>query len=184
MLDRATLLAPCRNRVEALSLSQLRCCSIEADLEQKDWVMKNHILRIDGEVQTPCVFDFADMSALPDQIADVAALMPGRHGTAVRLQTLLETAGVNPQATHLTLHATDGDYAASVPLAAVADSAILVYRVDEHPLPSSQGGPVRFLIPNAEACGLGEVDGCANVKYLDRIEITHGPGKDTRPSRR
>jgi 2-dehydropantoate 2-reductase len=145
--------------------------------------MKSHVLRIDGEVQTPGAFDFTDMIAFPGQIADVAALIPGRHGAAVRLRTLLETVGLSPQATHLTLHATDGNYAASVPLAAVTDQAILVYRIDEGPLPSSQGGPVRFLIPDVNACGIGEVDACANVKHLSRIEVTHGPGKDTRPMR-
>jgi 2-dehydropantoate 2-reductase len=146
--------------------------------------MKNSVLRIDGEVQIPGAFDFADMTAMPDQIADVAALIPGRHGAAVPLRVLLETAGLSPRATHLTLHADDGDYAASVPLAAVANHAILVYRVDDAPLPASQGGPVRFLIPDVDACGIGEVDACANVKGLGRIEVTHGPGKDTRPTTR
>lgn len=145
--------------------------------------MKSHVLHIDGEVQTPCAFDFSDMTSLPNQIADVAALMPGRQGAAVRLRTLLETAGLGPRATYITLHATDGDYAASVPLDAVADRAILVYRVDDGPLPESQGGPVRFLIPDVNACGIGEVDACATVKHLSRIEVTHGPGKDTRRMR-
>lgn len=146
--------------------------------------MDSSVLRIDGEVQTPGDFGFADMTVLPDQIADVAMLMPGRRGAAIRLRTLLETTGLSPRATHLTLHATGGDYAASVPLDAVIDRAILVYRVGDVPLPINQGGPVRFFIPDVEACGMGEVDACANVKYLGRIEVTHGPGRDTRPPTR
>ena len=146
--------------------------------------MDSSVRRIDGEVRTPGDFGFAARTALPDQIAAVATLIPGRHGVAVRLRTLLEATGLSPRATHLTLHATDGDYTASVPLDVVIDRAILVYRVGNAPLPVRQGGPIRFFIPDVEACSIGDVDACANVKYLGRIEITHGPGRDTRPPRR
>ena len=54
---------------------------------------------------------------------------------------------------------------------------MLVYEIDGQPLPESKGGPFRLVAP-----GLGDL--CANVKGGARIELTKGPGKDTRPSRK
>jgi hypothetical protein len=48
------------------------------------------------------------------------------------------------------------------------------------PLDTKAGGPFRFLIPNAAECKTAEMDTCANVKFLDRIELTAGKGRDTR----
>jgi hypothetical protein len=52
----------------------------------------------------------------------------------------------------------------------------------ESALPEKKGGPVRFLIPNAEKCGVEGVDACANVKGLGRITLTVGkdPGANHR----
>jgi hypothetical protein len=86
-------------------------------------------------------------------------------------------------ATHITLTATEDTFSASVPLAAVADRGVVVYRVGAEPLPRIQEGPVRFYIVGVEECNLGEVDACANVKYLNTIRLTVGPGEDTRQLR-
>ena len=139
-------------------------------------------LRVEGEVQVPREFAFAELAALPEQILDVGRLIPGRQGGAIWLRDLLDVTGVHPHATHVTLHATDGDFSASVPLTAVRDRALIVYRMGEAPLPVEQGGPIRFLITDAEACGLSEIDACANVKFLGSIQVTQGPGVDTRPT--
>ena len=50
-----------------------------------------------------------------------------------------------------------------------------MYELDGAPLPEQHGGPYRLVTP-----GLGDL--CANVKGVVRIELTKGPGKDTRPS--
>ena len=42
------------------------------------------------------------------------------------------------------------------------------------------GGPIRFLIRDPAACHTGELDDCANVKFVDRIELTVAKGRDTR----
>lgn len=144
--------------------------------------MDNTTLHVAGAVGTPRTFTFADLAALPAQLPDVGTLIPGRQGGAVRLRTLLDAVSPQPQATHLTLHATDATFSASVPLDAVIDRAVIVYRLAENPLPTSQGGPLRFLVTDVEACGVAEVDACANVKFLGTIELTHGPGMDTRPT--
>jgi 2-dehydropantoate 2-reductase len=141
-------------------------------------------LRVEGEVDVPRAFGFTELAALPGQVPDISRLIPGREGGGVWLQALLEATGTRSQASHITLHATDGDFAASVPLAAVRDRGIVVYRVGDAPLPAVQGGPMRFFITDVEACATGEVDACANVKFLGTIELTVGPGTDTRPMNR
>lgn len=144
--------------------------------------MNTVTLRVVGEVVTPRQFSFDDLAALPHQIPDISVLAPGRRGRAVRLRALLDETGLGERATYLTLYADDGEYSASVPLDAVIDHAVVIYGLDNQPLPAEQGGPMRFLIPDVTVCGIGEVDACANVKYLSSIEASDGPGPDTRPT--
>src|SRR5438309_1917648 len=87
-----------------------------------------------------------------------------------------------PEANYLTLHAERDDFHVSVPLQAVRGEAVVVYRVGEEPLPQQQGGPIRFLIRDPAACHTDELDDCANVKYLSRIELSVRRGRDTRPA--
>ena len=94
---------------------------------------------------------------------------------------VLALVGVKSSAKYLTLHATADDFHASVPLEVVRERGILIYEVDGQPLPVSAGGPVRFYIPDYAACHSAEVDECANVKFVDRLELTAQPGQDNRP---
>ena len=137
-------------------------------------------LVVAGLVGEPRTYDFEDLAALPGQIADVSALAEGRQGAAVRLATLIERSKPTNDASYITLFA-DGDYSASVPLEAVIDQAVLMYRLGDGPLDREHGGPVRFLIPDVAACQTAEVDSCANVKFLRRIELGSERGRDVRP---
>ena len=140
-------------------------------------------LRIDGEVAQPCQFSFDDLRSFAEaeQVRDVSRFHPQRPGDGVTLRSLLDRAQPRTSATYLTLHATRDNFAASIPLAAVANEAVLVYQLDGAPYPEAKGGPFRFLIPNPAACHTDELDDCANVKFVDRIELTCGKGRDTRP---
>ena len=138
-------------------------------------------LRIEGEVLSLQAFRFEDLRRLPGQVADVGQFIPGRDGSGVRLQSLLEQVGLKESVKYITLESTDGTFSASVPLAAVRD-AIVAYRLDTEPLPAKKGGPFRFFIPNVEECAVGEVDACANVKFLGRVHLSHKPGRDVRPT--
>ncbi len=113
---------------------------------------------------------------------DVSRFHPQRQGDGVELLAILERAGVRPEASHLTLHADRDDFHVSIPLQLVSEQGILVYRLGDGPLGTERGGPVRFLVRDPTACHTGELDECANVKYLSRIELTIGRGRDTRPS--
>ena len=140
-------------------------------------------LRIDGLVAQPLELNYDKLSAMDAeaQVADVSRLDPARKGDAVRLSAILQLAGVQPEGNYLTLHASLDDFHASVPLAEVHERGLLIYRLDGEPLPRKSGGPIRFLIPDYAACKTAEIDDCANVKFVDRIEITRGRGRDNRP---
>jgi DMSO/TMAO reductase YedYZ molybdopterin-dependent catalytic subunit len=141
-------------------------------------------LTIDGEVDRPQRFSFADLAAFGEehQVSDVSKLDPKRAGDAVRLNGLLAAAGVKAGATWLTLHASTDDFHASIPLDAVRERAIVIYRLAGAPLPAKSGGPFRFFIPDFAACHTHDVDECANVKFVDRIELSQQRGRDNRPA--
>ncbi len=141
------------------------------------------VLRFSGEFERPIDLTFEDLARLPaeDQVPDVSRLDARRRGRGVRLEALLRHACLRPSARYLTVRATRDDFAASVPLDAVAKDAVIVYADESRPLSPEHGGPFRFLIPDAAACRTREIDECANVKFVDHIEARAEPGPDTRP---
>ena len=138
-------------------------------------------LHVEGEVRSPQAFGFAELRALAEQIEDVSQLVPGRAGSAVRLQAVLEQVGPKETVRYITLESTDGKFSASVPLEAVQEG-IIAYRLNDTSLPENKGGPYRFFIPNVAECHVDEVDACANVKFLGRIHLSHEKGRDVRPT--
>jgi DMSO/TMAO reductase YedYZ molybdopterin-dependent catalytic subunit len=138
-------------------------------------------LEICGQVQRPGAFDFEALAQLSGQVEDVSALVPGRSGGGVRLASLLAAVQSSPEATHITVESSDGSFSASVPLSAVVDSGVVLYRLGSQALPTQQGGPFRFLITDAQTCATGGADLCANVKFVGRIALSVDPGRDTRP---
>lgn len=137
-------------------------------------------LAVEGEVEAPRVFGAAELAALPDQVPDVGQVVPGRQGVGVRLRALLASVRARPAARFVTLLADARKFSASVPLEAVLDG-IIIYRLGSEALPAKMGGPFRFLIPAAPECHAGEIDACANVKFLERIQLGAEKGADTRP---
>ena len=103
-------------------------------------------LTITGLVARPAELSEGDLAAIDGkhQIADVSRLDPKRKGQAVTLAGLLAHVGATSEAAWLGLHSSTDDFHASIPLAAVRDRAVVIYRLDGRPLPASQGGPVRF----------------------------------------
>jgi hypothetical protein len=126
---------------------------------------------------------FADLCAVDAryQIADVSALAGGRKGTAITLEGLLQIAGVKASAKYLGLHAAADNFHASIPLDGVRAKAFLIYALDGQPLSTKAGGPCRFFVPDHLACHSAEIDECANVKFVDTLELTSAKGHDNRP---
>lgn len=145
--------------------------------------MTNLILKVDGEVAKPLNLSYEDLRgiAAPHQIKDVSALVPNRTGAAVTLEGILSVVGVHETARFLGLHSSHDDFHASVPLAEVRSRGLVIYQKDGAPLRRDQGGPVRFFIPGHARCKTAEIDQCANVKFVDHIELTVERGYDNRP---
>lgn len=135
------------------------------------------MLRIDGAVIQPIALDCAALATLPaeHQVSDVGALLPGVRGRGIRVKGLLEMPALEIGADHATFHSQDGQFAASLTVKQAVEHGIVIYQLDGESLPEHKGGPFRLVTP-----GLGDL--CANVKGVTRIELTKGPGKDTRPS--
>src|SRR5438105_3746394 len=144
---------------------------------------KAMLLHITGDVAHPCDLTFADLAAIDPayQIPDVSALAGGRSGTAVMLEGLLQLARVKPSARYLGLHAAADNFHASIPLEGVRGKAFLIYQLDGEPLSKKAGGPCRFFVPDHLACHSAEIDECANVKFVDTLELTVAKGHDNRP---
>ena len=142
------------------------------------------LLRVDGAVRQAVAIRFDDLRAMPEasQVADVSRFQPNRQGDAVTLDAVLGLAGPEPSATHVTLHADRDDFHVSIPIGLIHDQGLVIYKVGDRRLEVAQGGPIRLLIRDPSACHTGELDDCANVKYLSRIELTRGRGRDTRPT--
>ncbi len=142
------------------------------------------LLKVEGAVEHPLSLTFEDLARLPVavQVLDVSRFHPTRRGDGVTLEALLERARPRAEANYLTLHADRDDFHVSIPLQAVRGEGIVVYRLGESGLGPEHGGPIRFLIRDPAACHTDELDDCANVKYLSRIELTIRRGRDTRPA--
>ena len=140
-------------------------------------------IKIEGAVRKRRSFTCDELGTLPGdgQMADVSTVAPNRQGEAVRLECLLSESEPDDTATHVTLHSVDG-FSASIPLADIRESGLIIFQLDGQTVPDSAGGPFRFLIPNAAECRTADLDACANVKHLARIELTAGKGADTRYS--
>lgn len=143
---------------------------------------KQVLLRIDGEVESPAQLGFADLAAV-DESHQVSGVMRGDKllGDGVTLRGLLERVQAKPSARYLGLHSSADNFHASIPLEPVLARATLVYRIDGQPLDPKGGGPLRFFIPDHAACHTDEIDECANVKFVDHIELTAAKGFDNRP---
>jgi len=151
-----------------------------------------HRLLIHGLVKRPLVFTLDALARYPmeTRIAfiecggnsgalyqkDPAPLgLQALHGlvscaewTGVRLATLLDEAGVDPQAQWLLAEGADAaGMSRSIPMAKAMDDAMLaLYQNGERVRPSN-GYPLRLLLPGYE--------GNMNVKWLRRLKLTQRP---------
>jgi hypothetical protein len=105
--------------------------------------------------------------ALPGQITDVSARVPGRVGSAVLLREVLALS----TGSRYLVSAGDGMTTEPMPISGVGE-ALLLHSLEEGPLPTSQGGPFRLLVPKGGS-------NCSNVKGVVRIRLLEDYRMDT-----
>jgi len=151
-------------------------------LGQDNNTIMETLLRVTGSANNPQDFNFNALASLPDQVPDTSKLVAGREGSSVRLAALLRVVEPKEDAHFITLESTGGDFSASIAIDAIVDQSLILYRLGNAPLPINKGGPFRFLVIDPSACTLDEIDACANVKHLGRIDLSPYQGRDMRPT--
>lgn len=132
-------------------------------------------LEIAGQVENPFSLTFDEIKNLPsvEQFATLACISNQVGGDlignamwrGVRLKELLERAGLREGVVDIVLRASD-DYRDSIPLErALADETILVYEMNQAPLTTAHGFPLRLIVPG--------IYGMKNVKWITRIEAVN-----------
>ncbi|HEY6866430.1 MAG TPA: sulfite oxidase [Candidatus Eisenbacteria bacterium] len=154
-------------------------------------------LEIAGLVRTPLTLSLAELRALPRVVVPVTlecagngrALyrLPSTSGTqwergavgtaswaGVRLATLLERAGVQPEARHVWFEAVDEAPLPGVPklvrsltLEKASSDVLLAYEMNGKPLPRLHGAPLRAIVPGWY--------GVASTKWLTRVRLEASP---------
>jgi hypothetical protein len=135
-------------------------------------VHAHQLLTIDGAVDSPLSLTFAELVAttpLHDDLSHIGARWP--FG-GLPLQTVTDCAIPSGAVDRVRLEASQDGFHRTVSWEALREVAWLVF-CDENrqPLSAEQGGPVRLWISEHSACGLSELDACANIKHLDRLSF-------------
>jgi len=150
-----------------------------------------HRLMIHGLVERPLVFTMSELVRLPS-VSRVYFLecsgntltqwkqpksetVQGSHGllscaewTGVPLSTLLDEAGIRPDAKWILAEGADAAaMTRSIPIEKALDDALIVYGQNGEALRPEQGYPVRLLLPGFE--------GNMSIKWLRRLELGTQP---------
>ncbi len=149
-----------------------------------------HRLMVHGLVERPLIFTMDDIARFPSEshvyflecsgngswsglsekatAQDTHGLVSCCEWTGVRLSTVLDEAGLKPEATWMLAEGADAAaMTRSVPIAKALDDALLVYAQNGERLRPEQGYPLRLLLPGYE--------GNASVKWLRRLKLGDQP---------
>jgi len=128
-------------------------------------------LQVTGLVERPFTISYRELTALPathvtrDFQCVTGWRVPDVRWTGVQLRTLLDRAGVKPEAKALRFVSFDGTYTESLTLAQARRPDVLVaYELDAEPLSSLHGGPARLYV--------APMYGYKSCKWLESIELT------------
>ncbi len=125
-------------------------------------------LRVFGLVEQEITLDWRQFAALPWQTLDAdfhcvtqwSALDQTWEGVA--LSSLLELAGVTPEAKFVMAHCFGG-YTTNVPLAIARDEGFLAHKQGGQPIGKSHGWPLRLIAPS--------LYGWKSAKWVNAIEL-------------
>jgi DMSO/TMAO reductase YedYZ molybdopterin-dependent catalytic subunit len=144
------------------------------DRQDLQEILRSWRLSVDGMVESPGVFTFADLVELPrsDFLVDFHCVegwsIYDVPWSGVHLSQLLARAKPEAQATHVTFHTLGGGYNDSLPLSVATEPrSLLGYGIAGATLPLKHGFPLRVVVPR--------LLGYKNAKYVHRVELTDHP---------
>ncbi len=136
-------------------------------LSRKGWEVS-----VDGLVEKPKAFSFAELLALPRRTADARLTSVTRWSVrgvwgGVHLNDLFEVVGLKAEATHVNFYSYRQIYTTAIPLeVALRERTLLAYEFDGEPLTSDYGGPIRGFVPYL--WGYKSAKSVVRVELLDR----------------
>jgi Sulfite oxidase and related enzymes len=141
---------------------------IDPDVARDSWR-----LDIDGQVENPRVYSFADIAAMP-AVEQETTLLCISYGVGsglcsnaiwkgVPLPTLLAQVKPKPNVTTVLFRAADGYYETFRFAKAMESTTLVAYEMNGEPLPRRHGYPLRLIVPG--------LYGEKNPKWLTRIEL-------------
>ena len=137
-------------------------------------ILASWTLTVDGLVEEPRSFTFAELVGLPrqDQLTDFHCVegwsVYDIPWNGVHLSQLLELTRPIAAATHVTFHSIGGTYRESLPLGvALEPRTLLAYGVGGSTLPLAHGFPLRVVVPR--------LFGYKSAKFVERVELANQP---------
>jgi DMSO/TMAO reductase YedYZ molybdopterin-dependent catalytic subunit len=128
-------------------------------------------LSVDGLVDTPLDLGFDDITAMErvhltrDFQCVTGWRVPDVRWTGARLRDVIEAAGPSSEARAVRFVSFDGAYTESLTMSqATRDDVLVAYELEDEPLSSEHGGPVRIYV--------APMYGYKSLKWLRRIELT------------
>jgi DMSO/TMAO reductase YedYZ molybdopterin-dependent catalytic subunit len=132
-------------------------------------------LTVGGMVDKPMTLSFADLQAMPPTrlVKDFQCVTGWRVAqvpwTGVRLSTLLDSAGIRPDAKAVKFVSFDGTYTESLTLDQARRPDVLVaYAMEDKPVSDDHGGPVRMYV--APMYGYKSCKWLAGIELTDKVE--------------
>jgi DMSO/TMAO reductase YedYZ molybdopterin-dependent catalytic subunit len=117
-------------------------------LSYEDWTID-----VEGLVDHPMTFSYAELLAKPKTIADARLTsvtrwsVQGKWG-GVHLRNIFDEVGLKPEASHVQFFSYRKIYTTSIPLeVALRERTLLAYEFEGDPLEEDYGGPVRVFCP-------------------------------------
>jgi len=144
------------------------------DRQNLEEILSTWQLQVDGLVETPGTYSFADLLALDrmNQETDFHCVegwsVNDVPWNGLHLSSLFDLAKPLADASHVTFHTVGGKYNESLPLdVALEAKTLLAYGIAGSTLNLKHGFPLRLVIPRLLAY--------KNAKYVERIELAAGP---------
>jgi DMSO/TMAO reductase YedYZ molybdopterin-dependent catalytic subunit len=152
-----------------LPIGRFRIYTVTGELPSKS--KADYRLQVKGLVDRPLTLTYADLRAMtPTSLTRDFQCVTGWRvhdvmWRGVKLSTILDHAGVQPDARAVRFFSFDGTYTESLTLEqARRDDVLVAYQLEGDDLSDAHGGPVRLYV--------APMYGYKSIKWLDGIELT------------